>query len=104
MAQINRLFDGNGDAYGSEHCHIIKTGFGCQGSGLSLVFGLRDIFGAIERYTEQPRADVVPLILQRYCNRPLLTRDGFKFDFRVYVVLRSLAPLEFFVRSSRPRR
>ena len=93
MQQINRLFDGGDN---SNSAYIIKTGAGAKGNGIWIVFTLKDIFRVIEYYTND-KQDMVPLILQKYCNNPLLTRDGFKFDFRVYVIIKSLDPFEFYI-------
>lgn len=95
MNQINKLFDSK--TRNKNDCYILKTGVGCQGSGISIVFNLKEIFNAIEHHTSLSKHNLVPLILQEYCNNPLLTKDGYKFDFRLYVVLKSLDPLEFYV-------
>ena len=95
MNQINKLFDSK--TRDIDKCYILKTGVGCQGSGISIVFSLKEIFNAIDYHTSLSKSDLVPLILQEYCNNPLLTKDGYKFDFRLYVVLKSLDPLEFYV-------
>lgn len=81
--------------------YIVKTGNGAQGSGIRIVHTMREALNAMKYFTRNnnnPRQSLgVPIILQEYCDNPLLTSDGYKFDFRIYVVLQSLEPLNFYV-------
>ncbi|KAM8934303.1 tubulin polyglutamylase TTLL11 [Pelodytes ibericus] len=68
---------------------IVKPDGGCQGDGIYLVKEPNDIraMGSMQNR---------PAVVQEYISRPLLM-DKLKFDIRLYVVLRSLEPLEIHV-------
>lgn len=91
MSEINRLFEKN-----ENMSYIIKTSNGFGGSSVTIVFDLKDIFDAVEFYSKKSKKKVTDLILQKYCNNPLL-KDGYKFDFRIYVVIKSLEPFEIYI-------
>ncbi|KAA6388124.1 MAG: putative tubulin-tyrosine ligase family protein, partial [Streblomastix strix] len=63
--------------------YIVKPSAGSQGHGIYLAQTLSDI---------GTNAQVV----QRYVDKPFLI-DGLKFDFRIYVLLSSVAPLEIWL-------
>jgi tubulin polyglutamylase TTLL5 len=63
---------------------IIKPAAKAQGKGIRLVNEISQItFGE-------------PMVIQRYLKNPLLL-NGYKFDFRIYVVVTSVNPLEAFI-------
>ncbi|GAB1610527.1 tubulin polyglutamylase ttll6-like [Argonauta hians] len=64
--------------------YILKPESGCQGKGIWVTKSLKDI-----KANEH-------MICQQYISRPFLI-DGFKFDFRIYVLLTSCDPLRIFV-------
>ncbi|KAA6391330.1 MAG: putative tubulin-tyrosine ligase family protein [Streblomastix strix] len=63
--------------------YIVKPSAGSQGHGIYLAQTLNDI-GADAQ------------VVQRYVDRPFLL-DGLKFDFRIYVLISSVAPLEIWL-------
>ncbi|KAH7827966.1 putative Tubulin polyglutamylase TTLL13 [Monocercomonoides exilis] len=63
--------------------YIVKPTAGSQGQGIYLAQTLSDIL---------PNAQVV----QRYVDKPFLI-DGYKFDFRIYVLVTSVAPLRIWL-------
>ncbi|XP_060056083.1 tubulin polyglutamylase TTLL11 isoform X5 [Erinaceus europaeus] len=68
---------------------IVKPDSGCQGDGIYLVKDPSDIRLA---GTLQSR----PAVVQEYICKPLLI-DKLKFDIRLYVLLKSLDPLEIYI-------
>ncbi|CAH2316641.1 tubulin polyglutamylase TTLL11 [Pelobates cultripes] len=68
---------------------IVKPDGGCQGDGIYLIKDPADIriMGNMQNK---------PSVVQEYMSRPLLI-DKLKFDIRLYVILRSLEPLEIYV-------
>ncbi|XP_023663737.1 tubulin polyglutamylase TTLL11 isoform X1 [Paramormyrops kingsleyae] len=68
---------------------IVKPDGGSQGDGIYLIRDPRDL-----RITASPHGKHV--IVQEYIQKPLLI-DKLKFDIRLYVLLRSLEPLEIYI-------
>ncbi|XP_053422750.1 tubulin polyglutamylase TTLL11 isoform X2 [Nycticebus coucang] len=68
---------------------IVKPDGGCQGDGIYLIKDPNDIRLA---GTLQSR----PAVVQEYICKPLLI-DKLKFDIRLYVLLKSLEPLEIYI-------
>ncbi|XP_047556142.1 tubulin polyglutamylase TTLL11 isoform X3 [Lutra lutra] len=68
---------------------IVKPDSGCQGDGIYLIKDPSDIRLA---GTLQSR----PAVVQEYICKPLLI-DKLKFDIRLYVLLKSLDPLEIYI-------
>lgn len=68
---------------------IVKPDGGCQGGGIYLVQEPTDVrlSGSLQSR---------PAVVQEYIARPLLL-EKLKFDLRLYVLLRSLEPLEVYV-------
>ncbi|XP_029658054.1 tubulin polyglutamylase ttll6-like isoform X2 [Octopus sinensis] len=64
--------------------YILKPESGCQGKGIWVTKSIKDI-----KANEH-------MICQLYISKPFLI-DGFKFDFRIYVLLTSCDPLRIFV-------
>jgi hypothetical protein len=67
-------------------CYISKPDHGCQGKGIFLFKNLEDL---------KAHKDC-EVVVQSYISNPCLI-DGFKFDFRVYVLVTSVDPLRVFV-------
>ena len=63
---------------------ICKPEASCQGKGIFITRRLDDL-NKEERY-----------VVQRYMRSPYLI-DGFKFDFRIYVLILSCDPLKIFM-------
>ncbi|XP_072841267.2 tubulin polyglutamylase TTLL11 isoform X1 [Pogona vitticeps] len=68
---------------------IVKPDGGCQGDGIYLI---KDPSDVRMTGTLQTR----PSVVQEYISKPLLI-DKLKFDIRLYVLLKSLQPLEVYV-------
>ncbi|NXM65812.1 TTL11 polyglutamylase, partial [Serilophus lunatus] len=68
---------------------IVKPDGGCQGDGIYLIKDPSDI-----RLTG--RIQSRPAVVQEYICKPLLV-DKLKFDIRLYVLLKSLEPLEIYI-------
>uniref|UniRef100_A0A8D0BRF0 Tubulin tyrosine ligase like 11 n=1 Tax=Salvator merianae TaxID=96440 RepID=A0A8D0BRF0_SALMN len=68
---------------------IVKPDGGCQGDGIYLIKEPTDI-----RMTGNLQTR--PAVVQEYMSKPLLI-DKLKFDIRLYVLLKSLDPLEVYV-------
>lgn len=68
---------------------IVKPDGGCQGDGIYLIKDPGDIrlAGTLQRR---------PAVVQEYICKPLLI-DKLKFDIRLYVLLKSLDPLEIYI-------
>ncbi|NXX20968.1 TTL11 polyglutamylase, partial [Podargus strigoides] len=68
---------------------IVKPDGGCQGDGIYLIKDPSDIrlSGSIQSR---------PAVVQEYICKPLLV-DKLKFDIRLYVLLKSLEPLEIYI-------
>ncbi|XP_015426133.1 PREDICTED: tubulin polyglutamylase TTLL11 isoform X2 [Myotis davidii] len=68
---------------------IVKPDGGCQGDGIYLIKDPSDIrlAGTLQRR---------PAVVQEYICKPLLI-DKLKFDIRLYVLLKSLDPLEIYI-------
>ncbi|NWT18719.1 TTL11 polyglutamylase, partial [Vireo altiloquus] len=69
--------------------YIVKPDGGCQGDGIYLIKDPGDI-----RLTGSTQSR--PAVLQEYICEPLLV-DKLKFDIRLYVLLKSLEPLEIYI-------
>ncbi|ETO13882.1 hypothetical protein RFI_23484 [Reticulomyxa filosa] len=107
--------------------YLVKTSSGRQGTGIKLVVNDKDIERAADQLLDERNAakqkeeikrlarqrllyrrakyqrieniklkSDQSLVLQEYNDRPLLW-NGFKFDFRVFAIVTSLEPFEFFV-------
>ncbi|KAJ7308116.1 hypothetical protein JRQ81_008625 [Phrynocephalus forsythii] len=68
---------------------IVKPDGGCQGDGIYLIKDPSDV-----RMTGHLQTR--PAVVQEYISKPLLI-DKLKFDIRLYVLLKSLEPLEVYV-------
>ncbi|NWR84964.1 TTL11 polyglutamylase, partial [Furnarius figulus] len=68
---------------------IVKPDGGCQGDGIYLIKDPSDI-----RLTGSIQSR--PAVVQEYICKPLLV-DKLKFDIRLYVLLKSLEPLEIYI-------
>ncbi|XP_042642870.1 tubulin polyglutamylase TTLL11 isoform X2 [Tyto alba] len=68
---------------------IVKPDGGCQGDGIYLIKDPSDI-----RLTGSIQSR--PAVVQEYMCKPLLV-DKLKFDIRLYVLLKSLEPLEIYI-------
>uniref|UniRef100_A0A8C6JIR1 Uncharacterized protein n=2 Tax=Melopsittacus undulatus TaxID=13146 RepID=A0A8C6JIR1_MELUD len=68
---------------------IVKPDGGCQGDGIYLIKDPSDI-----RQTGSIQSR--PAVVQEYICKPLLV-DKLKFDIRLYVLLKSLEPLEIYI-------
>ncbi|XP_053137914.1 tubulin polyglutamylase TTLL11 [Hemicordylus capensis] len=68
---------------------IVKPDGGCQGDGIYLIKEPTDV-----RMTGSLHSR--PAVVQEYISKPLLV-DKLKFDIRLYVLLKSLEPLEIYV-------
>ncbi|NWR74801.1 TTL11 polyglutamylase, partial [Centropus unirufus] len=68
---------------------IVKPDGGCQGDGIYLIKDPSDI-----RLTGSVQSR--PAVVQEYICKPLLV-DKLKFDIRLYVLLKSLEPLEIYI-------
>ncbi|NXD26312.1 TTL11 polyglutamylase, partial [Spelaeornis formosus] len=68
---------------------IVKPDGGCQGDGIYLIKDPSDI-----RLTGSIQSR--PAVVQEYICKPLLV-DNLKFDIRLYVLLKSLEPLEIYI-------
>ncbi|KAM4695910.1 tubulin polyglutamylase TTLL11 [Rhinophrynus dorsalis] len=68
---------------------IVKPDGGCQGDGIYLIKDPTEIrmMGSLQNR---------PSVVQEYVSKPLLM-DKLKFDIRLYVLLRSLEPLEIYI-------
>ncbi|XP_061912997.1 tubulin polyglutamylase TTLL11 [Entelurus aequoreus] len=82
-----RMAKESGDALNSTF--IVKPDSGSQGEGIYLIRDLAEL-----RLTEGPQAKQV--VVQEYIHKPLLV-DKLKFDIRLYVLLKSLNPLEIYI-------
>nr|XP_058929025.1 tubulin polyglutamylase TTLL11 isoform X2 [Kogia breviceps] len=86
VAQVRMVKDGNPSW---KPTFIVKPDSGCQGDGIYLIKDPSDIRLA---GTLQSR----PAVVQEYICKPLLI-DKLKFDIRLYVLLKSLEPLEIYI-------
>ncbi|XP_075761538.1 tubulin polyglutamylase TTLL11 isoform X2 [Pelodiscus sinensis] len=68
---------------------IVKPDGGCQGDGIYLIKDPSDIRLA-------GNLQCRPAVVQEYISKPLLI-DKLKFDIRLYVLLKSLEPLEIYI-------
>ncbi|XP_050782789.1 tubulin polyglutamylase TTLL11 isoform X5 [Gopherus flavomarginatus] len=68
---------------------IVKPDGGCQGDGIYLIKDPSDIRMAGNLQSR-------PAVVQEYISKPLLI-DKLKFDIRLYVLLKSLEPLEIYI-------
>ncbi|XP_038230221.1 tubulin polyglutamylase TTLL11 isoform X2 [Dermochelys coriacea] len=68
---------------------IVKPDSGCQGDGIYLIKDPSDIRLAGNLQSR-------PVVVQEYISKPLLI-DKLKFDIRLYVLLKSLEPLEIYI-------
>jgi len=69
---------------------IVKPNAGSQGDGIFLVSNYEDL---VKRISFAPERE---LIAQRYIDRPFLL-GGLKFDLRIYVLIRSVEPLDVWI-------
>ncbi|XP_045695978.1 tubulin polyglutamylase TTLL11 [Phyllostomus hastatus] len=85
-AQVRMVKDGNPSW---KPTFIVKPDGGCQGDGIYLIKDPSDIrlAGTLQRR---------PAVVQEYICKPLLI-DKLKFDIRLYVLLKSLDPLEIYI-------
>ncbi|XP_071077201.1 tubulin polyglutamylase TTLL11 isoform X3 [Desmodus rotundus] len=85
-AQVRMVKDGNPSW---KPTFIVKPDGGCQGDGIYLIKDPSDIrlSGTLQRR---------PAVVQEYICKPLLI-DKLKFDIRLYVLLKSLDPLEIYI-------
>ncbi len=72
--------------------YLVKTGCGARGNGVSIVFNPKQAFEVAQHFKKKKKNDDLAIVLQEYLPNPLLL-DGYKFDFRLYVILTSLNPL-----------
>ncbi|XP_076999169.1 tubulin polyglutamylase TTLL11 isoform X2 [Tamandua tetradactyla] len=86
VAQVRMVKDGDPTW---KPTFIVKPDSGCQGDGIYLIKDPSDIRLA---GTLQSR----PAVVQEYICKPLLI-DKLKFDIRLYVLLKSLDPLEIYI-------
>ncbi|XP_006865782.1 PREDICTED: tubulin polyglutamylase TTLL11 [Chrysochloris asiatica] len=86
VAQVRMVKDGDPSW---KPTFIVKPDSGCQGDGIYLIKDPNDIRLA---GTLQSR----PAVVQEYICKPLLI-DKLKFDIRLYVLLKSLDPLEIYI-------
>ncbi|XP_058528129.1 tubulin polyglutamylase TTLL11 isoform X2 [Ochotona princeps] len=86
LAQVRMVKEGN-PAW--KPTFIVKPDSGCQGDGIYL---FRDLGDSRLLGTLQSR----PAVIQEYMCKPLLI-DKLKFDIRLYVLLKSLDPLEIYI-------
>lgn len=68
---------------------IVKPDGGCQGDGIYLIKEPSEV-------RQMGNLQSRPAVVQEYISRPLLI-DKLKFDIRLYVLLKSLEPLEVYV-------
>ncbi|NXA81421.1 TTL11 polyglutamylase, partial [Thryothorus ludovicianus] len=86
VAEVRMLKDSNPSW---KPTFIVKPDGGCQGDGIYLIKDPRDI-----RLTGSIQSR--PAVVQEYICKPLLV-DKLKFDIRLYVLLKSLEPLEIYI-------
>ncbi|XP_029468468.1 tubulin polyglutamylase TTLL11 isoform X2 [Rhinatrema bivittatum] len=86
IAQVNKV-KGNDPSW--KPTFIVKPDGGCQGDGIYLIKDPTNIrvMGSMQNR---------PAVVQEYISKPLLV-DKLKFDIRLYVVLKSLEPLEIYI-------
>ncbi|KAI6173804.1 hypothetical protein M3Y98_01121700 [Aphelenchoides besseyi] len=76
-------------AYAASHpsnWFIVKPDEGCQGTGIYLI-----------NSSDQLHSRTDKMLIQEYVDDPYLLPDNLKFDFRVYVVIRSINPLSIYI-------
>ncbi|XP_012519854.1 PREDICTED: tubulin polyglutamylase TTLL11 isoform X1 [Propithecus coquereli] len=86
VAQVRMVKDGDPSW---KPTFIVKPDGGCQGDGIYLIKDPSDI-----RLTGTLQSR--PAVVQEYICKPLLI-DKLKFDIRLYVLLKSLEPLEIYI-------
>ncbi|XP_008831668.1 tubulin polyglutamylase TTLL11 [Nannospalax galili] len=86
VAQVQMVKDGDPSW---KPTFIVKPDGGCQGDGIYLIKDPSDI-----RLTGTLHSR--PAVVQEYISKPLLI-DKLKFDIRLYVLLKSLDPLEIYI-------
>jgi hypothetical protein len=78
--------------------YIAKPDRGCQGKGIFLFKNMEDF--EILKNAQEKRFlefyDKCDLVIQQYVPNPFLL-DGYKFDLRIYVLIKSMDPLEIFI-------
>nr|XP_033816980.1 tubulin polyglutamylase TTLL11 isoform X2 [Geotrypetes seraphini] len=86
VAQINKMKE-NDPSW--KPTFIVKPDGGCQGDGIYLIkdAGNIRVMGNVQNK---------PSVIQEYISKPLLI-DKLKFDIRLYVILKSLEPLEIYI-------
>ncbi|KAI6243824.1 hypothetical protein M3Y99_00047200 [Aphelenchoides fujianensis] len=76
-------------AYSAAHSNawfIVKPDDGCQGVGIHLIQNASQLHSQTDK-----------MLIQEYVDDPYLLPDNLKFDFRVYVVIRSINPLSIYI-------
>ncbi|XP_020823237.1 tubulin polyglutamylase TTLL11 isoform X1 [Phascolarctos cinereus] len=86
VAQVRMVKDGDPSW---KPTFIVKPDGGCQGDGIYLIKDPSDIRMAGNLQSR-------PAVVQEYICKPLLI-DKLKFDIRLYVLLKSLEPLEIYI-------
>ncbi|XP_019586791.2 tubulin polyglutamylase TTLL11 isoform X2 [Rhinolophus sinicus] len=86
VAQVQMVKDGDPSW---KPTFIVKPDGGCQGDGIYLIKDPSDIRLAGMLQSR-------PAVVQEYISKPLLI-DKLKFDIRLYVLLKSLDPLEIYI-------
>ncbi|XP_036606088.1 tubulin polyglutamylase TTLL11 isoform X1 [Trichosurus vulpecula] len=86
VAQVRMVKDGDPSW---KPTFIVKPDSGCQGDGIYLIKDPSDIRMAGHLQSR-------PAVVQEYICKPLLI-DKLKFDIRLYVLLKSLEPLEIYI-------
>ncbi|XP_035963703.2 tubulin polyglutamylase TTLL11 isoform X1 [Halichoerus grypus] len=86
VAQVRMVKDGDPSW---KPTFIVKPDSGCQGDGIYLIKDPSDIRRAGSLQSR-------PAVVQEYICKPLLI-DKLKFDIRLYVLLKSLDPLEIYI-------
>ncbi|XP_074067755.1 tubulin polyglutamylase TTLL11 isoform X2 [Macrotis lagotis] len=86
VAQVQMVKDGDPSW---KPTFIVKPDSGCQGDGIYLIKDPSDIRVAGNLQSR-------PAVVQEYICKPLLI-DKLKFDIRLYVLLKSLEPLEIYI-------
>ena len=94
LAQMQQALKGPSMDW-SRDAVIVKPDDGSQGDGIFISTSYEDLTSRLSamRYSIGGTSEVV---VQRYLARPLLL-GGYKFDLRVYVLVRSLEPLDVWV-------
>jgi hypothetical protein len=78
--------------------YIVKPNIGSQGTDIHLASSLADIENILKANPDRKDQPLVErgVTVQRYIANPLLLK-GIKFDFRIYVMVSSVAPLKIHI-------